>query len=59
MGNKNKPYFLENDNWFYFDEEDWCFKLTDKAPKEAIESYIDFYSEEIEVDENGDVWVSD
>ena len=59
MGDKNKPYFLENDSWFYFDEEDWCFKLTDKAPKEAIESYIDFYSEEIEVDENGDVWVSD
>ena len=59
MGDKNKPYFLENDNWFYFDEEDWCFKLTDKAPKEAVESYIDFYSEEIEVDENGDVWVSD
>lgn len=59
MSDKNKPYFLENDSWFYFDEEDWCFKLTDKAPKEAIESYIDFYSEEIEVDENGDVWVSD
>ena len=56
MGDKNKPYFLENDNWFYFDEEDWCFKLTDKAPKEAVESYIEFYSEEIEAEEDSDIW---
>ena len=59
MGDKNKPYFLENEDWYYFDEEDWCFKLTDKATKEAIESYIDFYTEETWIDENGDVWVSD
>ena len=59
MSDRDKPYFMENEEWYYFDEEEWCFKLTDKAPKEAVESYIDFYSEEIEIDENGDIWVSD
>ena len=59
MNNRCKPYFMENEDWYYFDEEEWCYRLTDKAPKEAIESYIDFYTEETGVDENGNVWVSD
>ena len=59
MGDRNEPYFMLNEDWYYFDEEDWCYRLTDKAPKEAVESYTEFYSEEIEIDENGDVWVSD
>lgn len=40
-----KPYFMENEDWYYHDEDEWKFKLTDKAPKEAIESYVKFYEE--------------
>ena len=39
----DEPYFMTNKDWFYFDEEEFCYKLTDKAPKEAIESYKEFY----------------
>ena len=39
-----KPYFMENPEWFYFDEEDFTYKLTDKAPDKAKKSYEDFYS---------------
>jgi hypothetical protein len=60
MNNISKPpYFMENKDWYYFDKEEWCYKLTDKAPKEAVESYKEFYTEETGVDENGNVWVSD
>lgn len=37
------PYFMTNEDWYYYDDEEEIFKLTDKAPKEAIESYIEFY----------------
>jgi hypothetical protein len=50
---------MENEDWYYFDKEEWCYKLTDKAPKEAVDSYKEFYTEETGVDENGNVWVSD
>ena len=39
-----EPYFLSNKEWFYYDEEEFCYKLTSKATKEAIESYEDFYN---------------
>lgn len=39
-----KPYFMENEAWYYFDEEEFCYKLTDKAPPEAIKSYEKFYA---------------
>lgn len=38
-----KPYFMEHEEWYYFDEKEFCYKLTEKAPKEAIESYNKFY----------------
>jgi len=38
-----KPYFLSNSEWYYFDEVDYCYKLTDKAPKDAVQSYNEFY----------------
>lgn len=38
--------FLKNEDWYYFDEEERIFKLTDKAPKEVVEYYNSFYSEE-------------
>lgn len=37
------PYFLTNSDWYYFDEEEFKYKLTKKAPKKAIESYNEFY----------------
>lgn len=40
-----EPYFMEKKEWFYFDEDEFCYKLTDKAPKKARESYKEFYSE--------------
>lgn len=45
-----KPYFMQNKEWYYFDEEEFCYKLTDKAPKEAIESYEEFYREDDDPD---------
>ena len=38
------PYFMKNKEWYYYDEKEEKYKLTDKAPKEAIESYKEFYS---------------
>lgn len=40
---QEKPYFMKNKEWYYFDEDDFIYKLTNKAPKEAIESYKEFY----------------
>lgn len=37
------PYFMTNKEWYYFDEEAFCYKLTDKATEEAIKSYNEFY----------------
>ena len=37
-----EPYFLSNKEWFYYDEEEFCYKLTTKATKKAIESYNEF-----------------
>lgn len=39
-----EPYFLSNKDWFYYDEEEFCYKLTSKATKEAIKSYEEFYN---------------
>ena len=39
-----EPYFLSNKEWFYYDEEEFCYKLTKKATTEAIKSYEEFYS---------------
>jgi len=44
------PKFMENKEWYYNDEtqepfkllETMCYRLTDKAPKEAIESYLSY-----------------
>ena len=39
------PYFMENDDWYYFDFEEGKYKLTDEAPEEAKESYVEFCKE--------------
>ena len=37
------PYFMENDEWYYFDGDLKKYVLTDKAPEKAKESYEEFY----------------
>lgn len=38
-----RPIFLANPEWYYYDESEGRYKLTDKAPKEAVESYEKYY----------------
>ena len=40
------PYFMTNKDWFYFDEAEWKYKLTDSAPEKARKSYAEFYAGE-------------
>ena len=39
----DKPYFMTNKDWYYFDEKEFKYKLTDKATQEAKTSYDEFY----------------
>lgn len=39
------PYFMTNPNWYYYDYKDAVYKLTEKAPEKARQSYKDFYSQ--------------
>lgn len=39
-----EPYFMKNVEWFVFNEDECRYELTDKAPKEAIESYNETYA---------------
>ena len=41
-----RPYFMTDPEWYYFDEEEFRYKLTDKAPEKAIRSYGEFYAED-------------
>jgi hypothetical protein len=40
-----EPYFMKNKTWYTFDKEQWKYVLTDKAPKEAQDSYKEFYKQ--------------
>ena len=44
-----EPYFLQNPEWYYFDEDEWKYKLTEKATEEAKKSYKEFYDREEEI----------
>jgi len=48
MKDTERPYFMENEEWYYHDKDEFCYKLTDKAPQKAIESYKEFYEEDDE-----------
>lgn len=39
------PYFMTNDDWYYFDFEHKKYMLTDKAPQKAVDSYKQYYKE--------------
>lgn len=38
-----EPYFMKNEDWYYFDEKNCRYVLTDKAPEKAVKSYKEFY----------------
>ena len=40
---EGKPYFMNNKEWYYYNIKEGKYKLTDKAPKKAIENYKEFY----------------
>lgn len=40
---QEKPYFMKNEEWYYYDYNELIYKLTDKAPAMAIVSYNKFY----------------
>lgn len=40
---QSKPLFMENEEWYYFDETEFRYKLTSKATEEARKSYDKFY----------------
>lgn len=37
------PYFMENPDWYYWDEEEFRYKLTDAATEKARASYAEYY----------------
>lgn len=39
------PYFMTNDEWYYFDFDKLRYVLTDKAPEKAKESYNEYIKE--------------
>ena len=45
MENKDMivPYFFTNKEWYYYDEKEEIYKLTNKATEEAIRSYNEYY----------------
>ena len=49
---KTMPFFMTNEDWYTVDPEDdeRGYKLTGKAPQEAIDSYNEFYSGKVKLD---------
>lgn len=39
----DRPYFMTNKDWYYFDEDELCYKLTTQATEKAKESYEEYY----------------
>ena len=37
------PYFMENENWYYYDYEKMKYRLTKDAPEKAVKSYEEYY----------------
>ena len=42
------PYFMTNGEWYYFDPDEWRYKLTElgSAIPSVVESYDKFYDDE-------------
>lgn len=39
------PFFMENEEWYYFDFKEKKYKLTEKAPESAKKDYEDYYKQ--------------
>lgn len=39
-----RPYFLTNKKWYYYDENNYKYVLTDKASQKAKNSYNEYYN---------------
>lgn len=39
------PYFMTNEEWYYFDYKNRKYMLTDEAPDKAKRSYKNYYKE--------------
>ena len=39
-----EPYFMQDPSWYYLDEEELRYKLTEAAPPKAVKSYEEFYA---------------
>ena len=51
---------MTNPEWYKFDEDKIKHVLTDKAPKEALESYEELYKFEDNIEENdGELYTID
>lgn len=40
-----RPYFMENEEWYYHDKKKNRYFLTDKAPEAAKKSYEEHYAQ--------------
>lgn len=40
-----KPYFMENEEWYYHDKKKNRYFLTDNAPEKAKKSYEEHYAQ--------------
>ena len=38
-----EPYFMKDEKWYKFDEEEFRYVLTDEAPEKAVQSYNEYY----------------
>lgn len=41
---RSMPYYMKNKEWYFFDPRYFRYRLTDKATKKAIDSYLDSYA---------------
>ena len=41
----DQPYFMTNEEWYYFDYKENKHKITDKAPEKAKKSYNEYYKQ--------------
>ena len=46
---RTMPFFLTNEEWYTLDldDEERGYRLTEKAPQEAIDSYNELYGDEV------------
>lgn len=50
------PYFMKNEDWYYFDDKEEIYKPTMNAPEKAVRSIDRFNKEHTGYDENGNRW---